>query len=96
MEKELIVKWKIKEGKTDHVLKLLPELAKLTQQEKGNLSYSIYQSESDSAVLFLHESYLDEQAIEVHKNSEHYQRIVTNQILPHLEIREVSFVSKLS
>ena len=51
MEKELIVKWKIKETETAGVLSLLSELAAETKKEKGNLYYAIYQSESDAKVI---------------------------------------------
>jgi quinol monooxygenase YgiN len=95
MEKVLIVKWQIKEGKTESILELLPELAEQTKKEKGNLSYRIYRSENNPNELILHESYSDDAAIAIHKNSEYYQRIVVNQILPHLEFREVILLSKL-
>lgn len=95
MERELIVKWKIRESETSGVLKLLPELAEKTKNEKGNLSYIIYQSENNPNELILHERYKDQDAVEIHKNSEHYQRIVVNEIIPHLEIREVVVVKRL-
>lgn len=95
MEKELIVKWRIKESETNRILKLLPELAAKSQSEEGNLSYAIYQSESNPNDLILHERYADAEAAEAHKSSEHYQTIVAGEILPHLEVREVTVVKKL-
>lgn len=95
MEKEIIVKWKIKETETSRVLSLLAELEEKTKGEKGNLSYNIYQSVDDANVLILHERYADAEAAEAHKNSVHYQEIVAKQIVPYLEIREVSSVNKL-
>ena len=95
MEKELIVKWKIRETETSEILKLLPELAEETKKENGNISYAIYQSESNPNELILHERYVDETAVETHKNSDHYQKIVVDKIIPYLEIREVTIVNKL-
>jgi len=95
MEKELIVKWKIKESETARILKLLPTLVEKTKKEEGNLFYAIYQSENDANELLLHERYADADAVEAHKNSEHYQKIVVDEIIPHLEIREVTIVKRL-
>lgn len=95
MEKIVIVKWKIKESETSRILKLLPELAEKTRAEEGNISYTIYQSESDPCELILCEHYTDATAAETHKLSEHYQRIVAEAIIPHLEDREVIAVKQL-
>lgn len=95
MEKELIVKWKIKNSETADILNLFSELADKTRNEKGNISYHIYQSADNVNEFFLHERYVDADALEIHKNSEHYQQIVLAQIIPHLEIREVTLVKRL-
>ncbi len=95
MEKELIVRWKIKETETARILELLPELAGKTRREPGNRLYAIYQSESDPNEFILHERYADEQAAEAHRHSEHYQRIVAGEVIPNLEVREVTRVKKL-
>lgn len=95
MEKEVIVKWKIKETETTEILKLLPTLAEETRKEAGNLYYAIYQSESNPNELILHERYADAAAQEAHRNSKHYKAIVTDKIIPYLEAREVYIVKKL-
>lgn len=91
---ELIAKWKINESETDRILKMLPELAEKSRNEDGNVSYAIYRSESDPNEFILHEKYRDEDAVEAHKNSEHYQAIVVREIIPHLAHREVTRVQK--
>jgi autoinducer 2-degrading protein len=96
MKREVIVKWKIKASETARILELLPEMAGKSKAEKGNISYAIYQSETDPNELILHECYVDAEAVEAHRSSEHYQRIVAGEILPHLELREVTFVRQLS
>ncbi|NMH27131.1 putative quinol monooxygenase [Flavobacterium silvaticum] len=95
MEKELIVKWKIKESGTARVLELLQQMATETKKEKGNIFYNIYQSEDNPNELFLHERYTNPQALEDHKNSTHYNKIVAEQIIPLLETREVVMVKQL-
>jgi quinol monooxygenase YgiN len=95
MKKTIIVKWRIKESQTPRILNRLAELAQRTRSEKGNVSYEIYQSETDPNELILHECSVDGDAAEAHRNSEHYRTIVVDEILPHLEVREVTPVRKL-
>ncbi len=96
MKREVIVKWKIKASETARILELLPEMAEKSRAEAGNISYAIYQSETDPNELILHECYVDAEAVEAHRNTDHYQRIVAAEVLPHLELREVTFVRPLS
>jgi autoinducer 2-degrading protein len=95
MEKELIVKWKIREINTPGVLEMLAELVEKTRGEAGNLLYNIYQSAENPNEFILHERYIDSAAVEAHKLSSHYQEIVLNRIIPHLVLRELSSVKKL-
>ncbi len=95
MQKEIIAKWKIKESEAGRILKMLPELAEQSRSEKGNIFYTIYQSEANPSELVLHELYADADAVEAHKKSDHYQNIVVKEIIPHLDRREVLFVKKL-
>jgi quinol monooxygenase YgiN len=95
MSKELIVKWKIREPEIQRILALLPELASKTRSEPGNLSYAIYQAESDPGELVLYERYTDADAVEAHRKSEHYQKIVATGITPFLETREIIAVRTL-
>jgi quinol monooxygenase YgiN len=95
MEKIVIAKWRLRESESSRILEMLPELAEKTRTEKGNISYTIYQSENDPHELILHEHYVDAAAAEAHRQSEHYKRIVVNEVIPHLESREVITVKKL-
>jgi quinol monooxygenase YgiN len=95
MEKVVIAKWRVKASSLPRILERLPELAAKTREEKGNVSYVIYQSESDPNELILHEQYVDAEAADAHRQSEHYQKIVVGEIVPHLEGREVFHVQRL-
>lgn len=95
MEKEIIVKWKVRESERSRILALLLELAKKTRAEEGNIFYTIYQSETDPDVIILHERYKDNAAAEAHRQSAYYKTIVANEIIPNLEMREVTVVKRL-
>lgn len=95
MEKNIIVKWKIKESETARIMQLIPELVEKSRAEEGNIFYHIYRSLNDPNELILHEGYANDEAAEKHKNSAHYQETVAAQIVPHLEIREVTIVEQL-
>lgn len=95
MTQTLIVKWIAKPGEAERIQALLPELAQRTRAEPGNVLYTIYQSESDPGVFILHECYADPDAVERHRHSEHYQRIVVAEIRPRLASREVIAVKAL-
>ena len=89
MQKMLIVKWVLKEAEVSRIQKLLPELTERSRNENGNVFFTVYQSEAEANVFVLHECYADAEAAEAHRGSEHYQRIVVNEIIPHLAGREV-------
>jgi (4S)-4-hydroxy-5-phosphonooxypentane-2,3-dione isomerase len=90
-----VAKWQVKKEQLDFVLVVLTELAKKTRKEKGNLFYKVHQSVDDVNTIVLFEGYIDKDAAEAHRNSEHYQTLVAGKIIPHLESREVVFVSPL-
>lgn len=95
MKKMQIVKWVMKPEDTAAVLAALPELAEKSRAEKGNVSYSVFQAVEDPNVLMLYECYASQEALEAHRQSEHYERIVVNQIRPRLAVREVMEVTQI-
>ena len=88
-------KWQVKEGQLDTVLSLLAEVAAKSTAEKGNLLYEIHQSNSDANTLILFEGYKDEFALAEHRNSEHFQTLVIEKIIPLLDAREVILATQL-
>lgn len=91
----VFAKWQAKEGQLTAVLDLLAEVAQKSTAEKGNLFYKIHQSNSDANTLILFEGYIDNDALELHRNSAHFQNLVIGQIVPKLENREVILASQL-
>ena len=79
----------MKHGEADNFLRLLTEVAAETAKENGNLTYDAHISMSDPDTIMLMESYVDQQAVEAHRASSHFQSIVVAQIVPLLESREV-------
>lgn len=88
-------KWQVKEGKLDVVLDLMKEVAKKSSQEEGNLFYKVHQSQPDENTLILFEGYVDENAVEIHRNSEYFKSLVMGQIVPLLDSREVILMDKI-
>ncbi|TDE07971.1 putative quinol monooxygenase [Dyadobacter psychrotolerans] len=98
MEKKAVyifAKWQVKEGQLQSVLNLLPELIRKSENEEGNLFYKIHQSLGDSNILFLYEGYNDEESLNAHKSSAHFQDVVVGQIVPLLAKREVEITNKI-
>lgn len=87
--------WKVKEGNIATVLEILKTIAAESSKEEGNLFYSIHQSNTDANTIILFEGYTDEAALDGHRNSTHYKELVTGQIIPLLEARQVVLTSPI-
>lgn len=92
----VIAKWKVKPGNLATVLALLPEVARASSAEAGNLFYKIQQDNTDPDTLLLFEGYKDETAAADHRNSAHFQTIVVSKIVPLLESREINVTTPLT
>lgn len=88
--------WKVKEGELDKVLDLLSTVREESVRELGNLFYQIHQSNMDSHTIILYEGYTNEAAVEVHRNTSHFQDMVLGQIIPLLESREIVLTTPLN
>ncbi|WP_428229916.1 putative quinol monooxygenase [Flavobacterium sp.] len=81
--------WKVIEGQIENVLNLLKTVHDESIKEKGNLFYTIHQSNSDTNTLLLFEGYTNEDAVTEHRNSAYFQDLVLGQIVPLLETRQI-------
>lgn len=91
----VFARWKVKEGDLETVLGLLKEVRSLTVLEQGNLFYKIHQSREDANTLILFEGYTDDTAQKAHVESAHFLKFVVGQIVPLLEMREVTLTTPL-
>ncbi|MCF0039720.1 putative quinol monooxygenase [Dyadobacter fanqingshengii] len=85
----LFAKWQVKKGHLDSVLNLLTEVSQKSENEAGNLFYDLYQSHNNPDMLIFCEGYADDASLASHQKSEHFQRIVIDEIAPMLEEVEV-------
>lgn len=85
----VFAKWKVKEDQLENVKNILKTVHDKSVKENGNLFYKVYQSKSESNTIILFEGYSNENALETHKRSLHYQEYVLKRIIPLLENREV-------
>lgn len=88
-------RWQVKEGKLDAVLRLMKEASEKSSQEEGNLFYTLHQAQEDHYTIILYEGYTNAEAVEIHRNSEHFKNIVLEQVVPLLEKREVVVMNRL-
>jgi quinol monooxygenase YgiN len=62
-----------KAGKSDELRELLDGMVLPSRAEPGNLKYEIWQDHTDPDRFILDEVYADEDAVEAHRASVHYQ-----------------------
>ncbi len=62
-----------KTGKSDELRDLLEGMISPSRAEPGNLKYEIWQDRTDPNRFILDEVYADEDAVEAHRASLHYQ-----------------------
>ncbi len=88
--------WRARPGHEETVRQLMLEAAAAVRQhEPGNLLYVGHQDPADPAHFFFYEQYADQQALEAHRDSAHYQDLVIGQIVPLLAERAVTFYKLL-
>ena len=88
----VIARWQPAEGALGEVLAILAELRPLSLAEAGCLGYEVYRSVDAAHSLLLVERYADQAAIELHRQSEHYQALVVQRALPLLASRQVELL----
>lgn len=85
----LFVTWQVKPGHAAEVLNLLRQMVTKTREEQGNLFYDAHVGMSDDHTIVLHEGYVDEVALQAHRDADYFKEIVVGKIVPLLESRTV-------
>jgi quinol monooxygenase YgiN len=83
----LIVNWQVQPSKGDVVAAALAEHTLATRQEPGCVQFITYRSQEDPDSFVLYEQYVDEESLEAHRHTPHFQRYVHDTIIPLLAER---------
>ncbi len=71
--------WKAKPGKEEELRKHLAEMVEAVQKNEPNcLQYTLHQGLDDKTRFFFYERYTDLNAIEIHKNTPHFKKLIEN------------------
>ncbi|MFT5873262.1 MAG: quinol monooxygenase YgiN [Clostridium sp.] len=72
----IVAKNSIKHGKVQEFKMLAEKLISESRKEKGNISYNLYEDSKNCNILTFIEEWENEEAINIHNNSEHFTSIV--------------------
>ncbi len=73
---KIVAKGIFYEDKIDEALKLYEELVIKSQKENGCISYNLFRDVNDKTILTMIEEWESREAHNIHKNTEHFTRIV--------------------
>ena len=72
------VRLRFDEGDHDVIANILRHLTQESRQEPGCISYIAHFVASDPSTVVLYEQYVDEAALEHHRNTPHFQKYATD------------------
>ncbi len=85
----LIARYEVKTGRGDDVAAALREMAPLVKEhEPGCLLYHANRSRDNTDLFILYEQYQDMAALEAHRDTPHFKRLIEGTIVPLLDKRE--------
>jgi quinol monooxygenase YgiN len=88
----VVARWQVQAGAVEQVLALAAQLRRESLAEEGCLGYEVYRNVEAPASFVLVERYRDQAALDAHRESAHYQRLVVEGIRPWLEERQVEIL----
>ena len=83
----LIAEYQAHPGNGDRVADILARHVPATRAEPGCITFTAYRDPDDPDHFALYEQYVDEDALQAHRESAHFAANVTGQIVPLLEDR---------
>ena len=83
--------WRANDGEEDRIARIIEEMTPPSREEPGNLFDQAHSSPQERRLFYLYEQYVDEAYYQAHQDSEHFQRLVVGEAIPHLESRERAF-----
>jgi quinol monooxygenase YgiN len=87
--------WRAQEGEEDRIARICEAMIEPSRAEAGCLFYQPHRSPDDPRLFYLYEQYADEAGYQAHQDSEHFQRLVVGEAIPHLESRERAFFTTM-
>ena len=72
----IVAKNVVKEDKIEEFKKEAQEVIEGSKSEKGCISYDLYQDMDCPNILTFIEQWKDEKAIEIHRNTDHFKKVV--------------------
>lgn len=95
--KVIVAKYVPEPGAEEVVEQALHEMApEVRDHEDGCLSYEVSRSVDGPVTFLLYERYRDQAAIEAHRETPHYQRLIQQTIAPRLQERIVEIYEPLA
>ncbi|OUJ72760.1 putative quinol monooxygenase [Hymenobacter crusticola] len=92
----LMVKWQVQPGQEEAVRQALTQLVAHSRTEPGCLYYQPHVSTAQPDLIYLYEVYASPAAATAHRETEYFQQIVLQTIVPLLLSREVVAVNPLA
>lgn len=74
----IVAKFTARAGKADELKKVLNNGVKPARAEEGCLHYDLYRSVEDGNVFLFHETWRDDEAIEIHDNQPHFKTLMAD------------------
>jgi quinol monooxygenase YgiN len=88
--------WRASAGESEAVAQRALAVALVSRLEPGCLEYRVHRDRADPREFVLFERYTNRAAVEAHRASEHFQKVVLADIVPRLERREVRMLEELT
>ncbi len=76
----LAVTWIANPGHENEVVEIFRKLQEASRQEPGCVGYIVHRHKTDAQRFFIYEQYRDDDALEAHRNSPHFQEYVVERL----------------
>lgn len=95
MTVHLVAHWTAIDGSETVVADLAAQLVEHSRNEIGCDDYQVFQNLERPTEFVLVETYTDRDALDTHRTSDHFGRLVTDQIADRLRVRDVTEFSQI-
>jgi quinol monooxygenase YgiN len=84
----IIVHYEVTEGRGGEVSAVLARHAAQSREEPGCAQFVVHQAEDDPDAFVLYEQYLDEAALDAHRETSYFRENITERVVPLLSARQ--------